>query len=298
MFADCLRDVKRMVANVESLTRDKRRDKIYEWLSPPDPSTNYKASIEKRYEGTGRWFLESNQFMEWKLGSQQFLWLHGIPGCGKTILSSTIVEHLRSSQEDSPPVVLDFYFDFTVTDKQSLESVICSLIAQLCDQNEHAWGRLEQLFTSCKDGKDRPTTQSLRTTLHAMIETFNAIRVVLDALDECQTRKELLPWIREFVTSSKNVDIIVTSRKEEDIESALIRWMRADAIVPIQRGPVNEDIFAYVHNRVRTDKGLDRWQAYPKVQDEIQTKVMEKADGMYVIKAPLTLVCSAKAVLI
>ena len=105
--------------------------------------------------------------------------------------------------------------------------------------------------------------------------------MVLDALDESQTRKELLSWIEEFVTSScKDIHLIITSWREEDIESSLIRWMRVDKFVPIQCGTVNEDILAYVRKRVRTDEGLRRWQSWLEVQKEIETKLMEKVDGM------------------
>jgi hypothetical protein len=105
--------------------------------------------------------------------------------------------------------------------------------------------------------------------------------VVLDTLDECQTRKELLSWIKEFVTSScKDIHLIITSRREEDIESSLIRWMRVEKFVSIQRVTVNEDILAYVRKRVQTDKGLRRWQSRQEVQKEIETKLMEKVDGM------------------
>jgi hypothetical protein len=151
-----------------------------------------------------------------------------------------------------------------------------SLIAQLCHEHEDARGKLNQLFESCGDGKKQPTMQDLLSTLHAIIDTFDGVKVVLDILDESQTRKELLSWIEEFVTSScKDIHLIITSRREEDIESLLIRWMRVDKFVPIQHGTVNEDILAYVRKRVRTDEGLRRWQSRLEVQKEIETKLSE-----------------------
>jgi hypothetical protein len=57
---------------------DEHRQKIYQWLSSPDPSSNHNAACKKRQPTTGAWFVRSDQFEEWKMGSNSFLWLHGI----------------------------------------------------------------------------------------------------------------------------------------------------------------------------------------------------------------------------
>jgi len=57
---------------------DERYRKIYQWLSPPDPSTNHNAACKKRQSKTGAWFIEGNQFAKWKWSSNSFLWLYGI----------------------------------------------------------------------------------------------------------------------------------------------------------------------------------------------------------------------------
>jgi hypothetical protein len=72
----------------------------------------------------------------------------------------------------------------------------------------------------------------------------------------------------------------VTSRPEPDIKSEVSEWARDDDIVPIQSDLITDDIRAYVHTRIREDNGLKRWRSQPEVQDEIETRLMEKADGM------------------
>ncbi|KAF2811530.1 HET-domain-containing protein [Mytilinidion resinicola] len=74
--------------------RDARLGKIRQWLSPPDPSLNYEKALKQRQADTGLWFLESDEFAKWKIDTGSFLWLHGIPGCGKTILSSIILQNV------------------------------------------------------------------------------------------------------------------------------------------------------------------------------------------------------------
>ena len=112
---------------VKHLGFEQRREKIDRWLLPPDPSINYNKALEQRYEGSGLWFLASGAFTKWKTRRSSFLWLHGIPGCGKTILSSAIIKNLDSVLSSQP--LLYFYFDFTDIGKQTLESMIRALIS-------------------------------------------------------------------------------------------------------------------------------------------------------------------------
>ncbi|KAE8371840.1 Pfs, NACHT and ankyrin domain protein [Aspergillus bertholletiae] len=268
-------------AVVEDLSQDNQFNKIKEWLSPPDPSTNLNEAQKKRQEGTGIWFLESNPFQEWKTGTRQHLWLHGIPGCGKTVLSATIINHLNQ-QLNSSHVILDFFFDFTDQNKQSLDNLVRSLVAQLYSRCENSRKELDTLFSSYEQGRRQPSQESLIVTFLQMANYVPKIQVVIDALDECTTRKDLLLWMENLARSgSTRFHLLVTSRKEEDIESELKRWLRQEDLFSIQQDPVNHDIRTYIHKRLQYDRGFERWHSEPSVQDEIETELMKKADGMF-----------------
>ena len=47
-----------------------------EWLSPPDPSTNYAIGLRDLHEETATWFLEGRIFREWH-STGSLLWIHG-----------------------------------------------------------------------------------------------------------------------------------------------------------------------------------------------------------------------------
>src|SRR5271163_1940880 len=119
-------DVQDAKKAVKDLRFEQGREKIECWLSPSDPSTNYNKALQQRQEGSGLWFLQIDAFAKWKKRQNSFLWLYGIPGCGKTILSSTIIEDLGKTLWCQP--LLYFYFNFSDTDKQTLESMVRSLI--------------------------------------------------------------------------------------------------------------------------------------------------------------------------
>ena len=162
---------------VEDLAVEQRRGELHRWLSPPEPSTNYNKALQQRQEGTGSWFLHSDAFKMWKSQRNSFLWLYGIAGCGKTILSSTIIEHLKSR---STQPLLYFYFDFTDSEKQTLRGVVCSLISQLYHTCKSAQEPLDALFSSFKDKNTQPSCESLCKVLREMIRRTREVWIVLD----------------------------------------------------------------------------------------------------------------------
>lgn len=118
-----------------------------------------------------------------------------------------------------------------------------------------------------------------------MIQQAGEVWVILDALDECRTLNEhrpwgLLPWIQRFQDSQMNCHILITSRPEQDIESAIKSRAREQDIIPIHSDLIEGDIRSYVHTRVKEHKGLNRWQSRPDIQTEIETTLIGKANGM------------------
>ena len=265
-----------MIHHVEDFAQDNQYKKKREWLNPPDPSVNLNKAIKERHPGTGSWFIQSQPFGEWMSGTRQNLWLHGIPGCGKTVLSATTIEHLTQQPDPSHPA-LYYFFDFNNIDKQSCDNLIRSLILQLYSRSENSRKELDKLCSSCDDGRQQPSYEALLTTLLQIVSVENP-RIVLDALDECRTRRDLLLLMERLAESGCSV--LAASRKEEDIESGLRCWLRQDDIITIQGGAVDEDIRAYVHTRLQYDRGFGRWRSRPQVQEEIETELMKKADGM------------------
>lgn len=199
-----------------------------------------------------------------------------MPGCGKTVLSSAIIDDLS---KDHLQVLLYFFFDFSVPEKQSLDNMLRSLITQLYRQRKETRFHLDKLWRSFGEGSKQPTVESLEKAFRGMIDDTKDVKLVLDALDESQTRDDLLEWL-QAVFQSTNVRLIVTSRREGDIEAAFTAVAQPEDVVPIQRSDVNKDIGAYVCHKVRNDPKLKRWRSFPDVQKEIESALMQKADGM------------------
>ncbi|PQE12785.1 Ankyrin repeat protein [Rutstroemia sp. NJR-2017a BBW] len=266
--------------DVKHLTFKQKQEKIDHWLSAPDPSTNYNKALQQRHEGSGLWFSNNDIFDKWKTQPNSLLWLHGKSGCGKTILSSTIIKDLQSEISFQP--LLYFYFDFTDTKKQHLENMVRSLISQLYYKHPNTSQTLDSLFSLCEDGKEQPDSESLRKVLLQMIEQANEVWLILDALDECNTKKQLVSWIQEVLNSEqRNIHLLVTSQRVPDIEAGIKEFAHHDNIMEIESSVIADDIEAYIRTRVRGGKEFKRWQKLPKIQNHIEIELTKKADGMF-----------------
>ena len=114
-----------------------------------------------------------------------------------------------------------------------------------------------------------------------MATAIENVFIVLDALDECNQRPELLASIEELISwDDTNLRVLVTSRNEKDIEDSILPLTKDEARVCIRTAYVDADICTYVHDQLQTNRKLQRWQCKPEVQMEIESTLTEKADGM------------------
>lgn len=263
-------------------------EKISPWLSAPNPSTNHNRACHARQDDTGLWFL-NGPFHYWTK-EYPLMWLYGKAGCGKTVLSSTIITEVEQKcRSDTETVaVVYFYFDFNDIEKQNSNKMICSLVQQLHAQSRKECQQLRTLFSSCGNGGRQPNFYDLFEVMKSIIKTFGTIYIILDALDECLDREELLEKIEKIQNwQISNLHMLLTSRELKDIETALEPMINSHNKICIQNAVVNADIELYVNHRLQNDRRLKRWQNHSKAQEEIKTTLKERADGMLVYQVKL-----------
>jgi hypothetical protein len=108
------------------------------------------------------------------------------------------------------------------------------------------------------------------------------VYVVLDALDECAQRLELMDMLEAVAGwQLNNLHLLMTSRKERDIERSLEEYIREEDAMCLQRDVVDKDIQRYVQQRLRDDKGLAKWNKDASVREEIEEALMHGACGMF-----------------
>ncbi|KAF2475246.1 uncharacterized protein BDR25DRAFT_101097 [Lindgomyces ingoldianus] len=162
----------RIEMSLLTITPDTKLIRVRQWLSTPDPSVNFQKALHLSQADTGLWLLESDLYRKWEIEAS-FIWLHGIPGCGKTVLSSTLLENLLQHSADKPgKAVAYFYFYFNDRQKQDPELMVRSLIFQLLQQCIKISTGLSALFASYDNGKRQPSLNTLLKALKQLIEEF------------------------------------------------------------------------------------------------------------------------------
>ncbi|GKU06983.1 unnamed protein product [Fusarium langsethiae] len=261
---------------VMSMASDYRFAKIERWLSPPDCSTNANLARKRRHPGTGAWLLNSPAFQEWKLGLRRHLWLYGVAGCGKTILSTTILDHLLQIDTHT---TLTFFFDFNDARKQKLENLLRSLAVQLYHTGNEAARELDSLFTSHGDGRRQPDTNALSIYIDTMIQTAGKVFIIIDAIDECTAREELLQWLKHL--ASRKAQLIVTGRPEVEFRSAIPRSFDEHNCILLDKQAVNADIRSYVEATLKQKPDFVDKKLSPNILQQMRDKIGNGADGMF-----------------
>jgi hypothetical protein len=91
VLLDLGKPIQRMASQLSDLVdglKREERNKILQWLSTVPFSLHHQAVRKDRLRDSGTWMLQGIQFSHWKESSSSAtLWLHGIPGSGKSKLA-------------------------------------------------------------------------------------------------------------------------------------------------------------------------------------------------------------------
>lgn len=222
------------------------------------------------------------------------------------MVSSVIIPRGKHSLKGSSSNIIDeierqglgalayFYFTFRRTERQDLRDLLHSLLTQLAvkltveDERQRHHYRLPTAFRDLYDNcilESEPRMEELRAAFVGVLAESKATYIVIDALDECPIKKErqkILAFLAEISQSAlPSIHILVTSRREEDIEitmknlSPLVKL----TIVPIQDQRVDDDIRKHVETWVKEESLYNEWT--PDVNEKVISYLSRKADGVF-----------------
>ncbi|KAH9963654.1 hypothetical protein BJV74DRAFT_799719 [Russula compacta] len=275
-----------LTVNFQSLPQEIRSAVTSPTGSPPDPSVNYNTASDAHHEGTALWFTQSNAFKNWKQ-SGSFLWIHGKPGSGKSVLSSSIIQDIKDISNGESAHIAYFFFDFKDTGKQDLRALLSSLLIQLSHQSNSFCDVLLRYHSAHQSGSQQPNDRTLTQCLEDILKVQGQtpIYLIIDALDECPNtgmpshRDKVLVLVEKLVQLKlPNLHLCVTSRPEVDIRRSL-EPLTSNRISLHDETGQKEDILEFVRSVVNSDKNMRRWRDDDK-ETVIET-LSERADGMF-----------------
>jgi len=218
-----------------------------------------------------------------------------------TPLSSTIIDHLRKSEENHTVAyfycIRDAQHPKNADPEEILRAILKQLVILLPSQCSH----LVKAKYEEEKGKGRDHGSIRRLTFEECAEfipelaTDRPVTIVIDALDECREskhqpsqgshdRQDLLDRLEEM-TSGNNIKVFLSSRDDDDIKSRLQNY----PTITLNASRNGADIRGFIESEVGDlmRKKRSHWGNDEKLREEIIRAVNDRVDGMFVLLAHL-----------
>ena len=153
--------------------------------------------------------------------------------------------------------------------------------------------KLNEVYEKHYQSHSQPHFQELQDIFLAMVQQYDSVFLVLDALDECtlEQRNELCGFFAEIVelsnvTNHGFVKLFVASRKELDIEKTFLR--KSFPTIEVEARKVNSDIKLYVQAQIEKLSHNGLLALSDIMKKKILTTLTTNAGGMYVFPSFIT----------
>lgn len=257
---------------------DEEYDIILDWLTPINYASEQSNFIGRRQAGTGQWLLDKAEFQTWLYTEKQTLFCPGIPGAGKTLLTSIVVDYLSTKFRKDQDVGIAFlYCNFRRQHEQSPENLLASVLKQLIQERSSMPDSVRLLYDQHKYKRTQPSMTEISKALVSVVSSFSRVFIMIDALDECEVINGYRSRFQAEISHLQaecNANLFVTSRFIPDIVNSFKRGIRLEIRAD------KEDVRKYL------DGYILRLPAFVgrnlELQEEIKTKIVEAVDGMYV----------------
>lgn len=252
--------------------------KIVDWLTTANYGQQHDKHSETHKKGTSLWILETNEFQSWLNNSNQRLLCQGMPGAGKTILTSVVVDHLTKEIKKGSDIGMAYiYCSFKQPkSEQTTRSLLSSILKQLAGDRETFPVTTRSLYEQHKAKQTHASQEELIADLKAVIELYASVFIIIDALDECDLNT-MHGFISELFTLQKhcNVNIFATSRFIPEITE----WFTKVESSFLQIRALASDIATYLDIEMN-ESSTSLIKSNTSLQEDIKREICEAADGM------------------
>lgn len=251
---------------------------ILEWLSPVNYGRQQSDYASRQQAGTGRLFLDSSRYTEWKCNQGRTLFCPGDPGAGKTILAATIIRDLIEAgyQNSVAYIFCNHKREGTVG---RLDDLLASLLQQLACGQSPLPTCVHSLYDFHVEKGTRPSVEELSRALEAVVSISSRVFLVLDGLDECNdARRPFLKAVFKF-QETQNINVLATSRNNPDIA----KYFRNSPTVRVFA--TRQDIGRYLDAHLMGDVGdLPSFVSgcdHAALRSDIKSTIVDASQGLY-----------------
>lgn len=291
-FKDRLTEIRQAIREKDAKHQDSlfsQKAMIITKIDPLDYESDQQTASKQRYESnSGDWILEDLKFRSWVHGDTSLdnvLFLHGMPGSGKTTLVARVIDHLRSKILEPDGLIAFFYFKHKVREgtRRTSGEMFRALLAQLLTQDD---ALLEYMHQQCAEkSKSEVLLDSFLKdcTKHCLMNQ-KRVWIVLDGLDECDEEYEtnkvesqrVIKWLQEEVLCEGGIiRLLVSGQRDGRIEAVLSTYPEIGLDPNVSHA---SDIERYTKSRALLIR--ERFSLDPKEEADIIEKVASASKGI------------------
>jgi hypothetical protein len=177
--------------------------------------------------------------------------------------------------EDPSTALAYFYCDGNYPETQEARYVFGRLIRDLLTHRSvrECIERLRGLRESHSMDSETLLLRGLLSMLQWISNSVDRMYIIIDGLDECKERKELLALLRQL--SAPNLHVLVTSRPETDIRKAF----EGKPCLEMLEDAVQHDIATHIEWMLTHDEDLE--DLPHSLKREIRERLVAKSQAMY-----------------
>ncbi|KAF8421801.1 hypothetical protein EV426DRAFT_671737, partial [Tirmania nivea] len=270
-------------------------EQLLQLLSTLEPLKRHVDVRSIRLKNTGTWLLELEYFRTWcdiqsTSINSRILCCYGIPGAGKTLISSLVIDHLclQAAEQTTRQIsIVCLYGDYRDQNNQTLVNILGSFLHQFL-ANTGLLHIPEQVITKLKEVKKRNSKvelENILVMLKAILEQLDNSFFCIDALDELepQTRRDLLDNLKNLQLGTKAPRLFFTGRPHMQNEVHQYFEIRQEQEVEIIAK--ENDIRQYLHHKIAKDRHVNPDVMNKDLENEILSALVARSQEMFLLPA-------------
>ncbi|KAF8541994.1 hypothetical protein BDD12DRAFT_442140 [Trichophaea hybrida] len=269
--------------HVQQELTDDETEQLLKWLSPLEQQKRHRYFQQKRLENTGEWLLELEGFRTWRDSEDQdhnsVLACYGIPGAGKTFISSLVVDHLATNFSGKNVGVACLYCDYRDRKAQTPVNMIGGLLKQFITAFPVIPKEITQAFQP--NGQRSLELHTACDMLRTVLQSFHRSYVCIDALDECNNddRRTFLEYLGGVMQGSTRLFLASRQSVQNDVK----KYLGIKSLVTIQLVANQQDIEKYINHRISEDNRPDIMN--DNLRKEIVTTISATSQQLFLLPA-------------
>lgn len=241
----------------------------------------HSAARRLQDPNTCRWVLELPSWRKWLAGKERCLWICGIPGSGKTVLTSFLIEQaLEHCERKASHKYIYYYCSYRHNQDETLP-FLKWIISQLCRITQFVPANIRKMYQEAIE----PHESHLKVALMALLDKLKVLYIFLDAVDESNPREELLHFLSSLLSDPEfnKIHFVVSSREYIDIADIL---EPLSSPISMRNSKVDDDIRTYADSILAGKRRFARWPA--QLRMEVREALVKGAKSMYVLLSDYT----------